>query len=120
MGLGRGNATVAQQLDPNKNLVFARAPRAAASPAAPRPVTPAAPPVALAPVITPVAAPAQVVATAVNGQLSGKPEDLGPHAPASGRRLALSREVVERIVWEVVRSFAEAIIKEEITRLTKE
>ena len=34
--------------------------------------------------------------------------------------LALSREVVERVVWEVVPQLAEAIIKEEIARLTKE
>ena len=34
--------------------------------------------------------------------------------------LALSREVVERVVWEVVPQLAEALIKEEIARLTKE
>lgn len=34
--------------------------------------------------------------------------------------LALSREVVERVVWEVVPVLAETIIKEEIARLTKE
>ena len=34
--------------------------------------------------------------------------------------LALSREVVERVVWEVVPQLAETIIKEEIARLTKD
>ena len=33
---------------------------------------------------------------------------------------ALSREIVERVVWEVVPVLAETIIKEEITRLTRE
>ncbi len=34
--------------------------------------------------------------------------------------LALSRDLVERVVWEVVPQLAEALIKEEIARLTKE
>jgi CheY-like chemotaxis protein len=34
--------------------------------------------------------------------------------------LSLSREVVERVVWEVVPTLAEALIREEIQRLTKE
>ena len=33
--------------------------------------------------------------------------------------LALSRDVVERVVWEVVPVLAETLIKEEIARLTK-
>jgi len=32
--------------------------------------------------------------------------------------LGLSREVIERVVWEVVPELAEVIIKEEIRRLT--
>ena len=32
---------------------------------------------------------------------------------------ALSRDIVERVVWEVVPVLAETIIKEEIARLTK-
>jgi hypothetical protein len=32
--------------------------------------------------------------------------------------LALSREVIERVVWEVVPELAETMIKEEIRRLT--
>jgi hypothetical protein len=34
--------------------------------------------------------------------------------------MALSKEVVERVVWEVVPQLAEILIKEEIARLTKE
>ena len=33
--------------------------------------------------------------------------------------LSLSREVVEKVVWEVVPVLAETMIKEEITRLTR-
>ena len=33
--------------------------------------------------------------------------------------LALSRDIVERVVWEVVPVLAETIIKEELARLTK-
>jgi hypothetical protein len=34
--------------------------------------------------------------------------------------LALSREVIEQVVWEVVPDLAEVLIKEEIRRLTAE
>ena len=34
--------------------------------------------------------------------------------------VALSREVVERVVWEVVPVLAETLVKEEIARLTRE
>jgi hypothetical protein len=34
--------------------------------------------------------------------------------------LSLSREVLERVVWEVVPTLAETLIREEIQRLTKE
>ena len=34
--------------------------------------------------------------------------------------LALSRDVIERVVWEVVPVLAETLIKEEIQRLTRE
>ena len=34
--------------------------------------------------------------------------------------LTLSREVIERVVWEVVPVLAETLIKEEIQRLTRE
>jgi DNA-binding response OmpR family regulator len=60
------------------------------------------------------------VAAAVNGQLAGKLGDLGLSPAQIEGVLALSREVVERVVWEVVPQLAETIIKEEIARLTKE
>jgi CheY-like chemotaxis protein len=60
------------------------------------------------------------VAAATNGQLAGKLGELGLSPQQVEAVLALSREVVERVVWEVVPQLAETIIKEEITRLTRE
>ena len=60
------------------------------------------------------------VGASVNGQLAGKLGELGLTAQQADAVLALSREVVERVVWEVVPQLAEALIKEEIARLTKE
>jgi hypothetical protein len=92
----------------------ARAP--AAGPAATPAATPAPAPVA--PIAaTPAPSP---VAAAVNGQLAGKLGALGLTQDQADAVLALSREVVEKVVWEVVPQLAEAIIKEEIARLTKE
>ena len=34
--------------------------------------------------------------------------------------LALSRDIVEQVVWEVVPTLAETLIKEEIRRLTQD
>jgi hypothetical protein len=62
---------------------------------------------------------ASAAAASVNGHLSGKLSDLGLSASQVDAVLALSREVVEKVVWEVVPQLAEAIIKEEIARLTK-
>jgi CheY-like chemotaxis protein len=76
---------------------------------------PAPPPVAVQP---PEAV--ALAAAAVNGQLAGKLGELGLTAQQAEAVIALSREVVERVVWEVVPQLAEAIIKEEIARLTKE
>ncbi len=59
------------------------------------------------------------VASAVNGHLSTKLSDLGLSASQVESVLALSRDIVERVVWEVVPQLAEALIKEEIQRLTK-
>jgi len=100
------------------------APPAPAAPPAP-PAPPPAPAVAaakpVAPVAAPVAAaPVAAVASAVNGQLAGKLGELGLTSAQAEAVLALSREVVERVVWEVVPQLAETIIKEEIARLTKE
>jgi DNA-binding response OmpR family regulator len=57
---------------------------------------------------------------AANGRLTGQLDELGLTAEQVHAVLALSRELVERVVWEVVPQLAEAMIKEEILRLTKE
>jgi CheY-like chemotaxis protein len=74
----------------------------------------------MAPTAPPAAAAVQSVAAAANGQLAGKLGDLGLTPQQVDAVLAISREVVERVVWEVVPQLAETIIKEEITRLTKD
>jgi CheY-like chemotaxis protein len=91
--------------------------------ATPRPASVQQPPVRApepAPAPARPAAPAAVAAAvaAGNGQLSGKLEALGLTPAQVDGVLALSREVVERVVWEVVPVLAETIIKEEIQRLT--
>ena len=60
------------------------------------------------------------VASSVNGHLAGKLGELGLSAQQIEAVVALSREVVEQVVWEVVPQLAETLIKEEIARLTKE
>jgi hypothetical protein len=72
------------------------------------------------PIHAPPPAAAAPVAAAVNGHLAGKLGDLGLSPAQVDAVLALSREVVERVVWEVVPQLAETIIKEEIARLTKD
>lgn len=63
---------------------------------------------------------AGVAAAHVNGgQMAAKLEGLGLTPAQVDAVMALSREVVERVVWEVVPVLAETIIKEEIARLTK-
>ena len=60
------------------------------------------------------------VAGAVNGHMAQKLGELGLSKEQADAVLALSRDVVERVVWEVVPQLAEVLIKEEIARLTKE
>ncbi len=55
----------------------------------------------------------------INGQMAAKLEELGLTPLQIDAVVALSREVVERVVWEVVPVLAETMIKEEIARLTK-
>ncbi len=96
--------------------------------AAPPPVQRAAPapaPARQAPPVhaTPpnVAPPAAAhVAASVNGHLASKLGELGLSPAQAEAVLSLSREVVERVVWEVVPQLAETLIKEEIARLMKE
>ena len=108
--------------------VGAPAPMPVVAPIAARPIT------ALSPGMPrPVAAPSALTATLlgagtepapnhvaahVNGQLAGKLEQLGLSAAQIEAVTALSREVIERVVWEVVPVLAETIIKEELARLT--
>jgi CheY-like chemotaxis protein len=92
---------------------------AAAQPApAARPAPAAAPAPAPKPVAAaPAAAPA--ISAAVNGHLAAKVGELGLTPAQADAVMALSRDVIERVVWEVVPVLAEALIKEELARLTK-
>jgi CheY-like chemotaxis protein len=96
------------------------APRPAPPLAAPAAATakPLAPPPAARPAPAAAPAAAAVAAAAVSQDLSGKLAALGLSREQIEGVLALSREVVEQVVWEVVPELAEAIIKEEIKRLT--
>jgi len=72
----------------------------------------------------PAAAPAPVAAvaaaaTAIGGDLAGKLSGLGLNSDQVNGVLALSRDVIERVVWEVVPDLAETLIREEIRRLTQ-
>lgn len=60
------------------------------------------------------------VSAAVNGQMGAKLGELGLTKDQAEAVMALSREVVERVVWEVVPQLAEVMIREELSRLTKE
>lgn len=105
-----------------ENSPFAAPPAPAPSPAPPvAAAKPAPAPVAAKPAPAPGHAPAPAPApAAVNGHLAGKLGELGLTQAQADAVLALSREVVERVVWEVVPQLAETIIKEEIARLTKD
>jgi hypothetical protein len=60
-------------------------------------------------------------AVASNGAaLRAKLESLDLTPEQTQAILALSRDVIERVVWEVVPVLAETLIKEEIQRLTRE
>lgn len=65
-------------------------------------------------------------AAAVSGVAAGAASDLASKLDGLGLNpdqiegvLALSREVIERVVWEVVPDLAETIIREELKRLTQ-
>jgi hypothetical protein len=55
-----------------------------------------------------------------DGDLSAKLQALGLTKDQMEGVLALSHELVERVVWEVVPVLAETIIKEELKRLTED
>jgi CheY-like chemotaxis protein len=85
-------------------------------------VVPAHPLQAASTTVSPRAADAaaSTSASAANGRLAAKLDELGLTSQQVEAVLALSREVVERVVWEVVPQLAEMMIKEEISRLTRE
>lgn len=90
---------------------------AAPAPAAP----PAARPAAQQPPQRPAPQPAApVIAGAIDADLSKKLAALGLTKDQVEGVLALSHDIVERVVWEVVPALAETMIKEEIQRLTAE
>jgi CheY-like chemotaxis protein len=64
------------------------------------------------------ASPVAVVSTAAENELGQRIAALGLTPEQVTAVLALSREVIERVVWEVVPELAETLIKEEIRRLT--
>jgi len=105
---------------------------AAAAPARPAPI-PRTPPPAMPP--PPLARQAQrpavgagqpaaahaVVSSAANGAaLRARLEGLELTAEQTQAVLALSREVIEQVVWEIVPVLAETLIREEIARLTRD
>jgi CheY-like chemotaxis protein len=107
-----------------------QAPAAAAIPAPPVTLAPAPPkPVAVPQAPLPAAANANAVPSEVArptapvaarglDSLQIKLSGLGLNAEQLAGVLALSREVIEQVVWEVVPDLAETIIKEELRRLT--
>lgn len=90
---------------------------------APRPVAaplPVPAPSAPAPAPAAVAAPVAHAMGANGADFAQKLGGLGLSPEQVESVLSLSREVVERVVWEVVPTLAETIIREEIQRLTSE
>jgi CheY-like chemotaxis protein len=93
------------------------APPVRAPSAVPAPVQPAsAAPVTAARSV----APGVDAIAAATGKLAPKLGELGLTSQQAEAVLALSREVIERVVWEVVPQLAETMIREEIARLTRE
>lgn len=62
--------------------------------------------------------PVAAAASAATNEMAGKLSGMGLTPAQIEGVLALSREVVERVVWEVVPTLAETLIREEIKRLT--
>lgn len=106
--------------------VVAPAPAAAAAHGAPAHAaaapaqSPAAQPAAHAAQPAASAAVAQPITALVDGSMESKLGALGLTKDQIAGVLALSREVVEQVVWEVVPVLAETMIREEIRRLSAE
>jgi CheY-like chemotaxis protein len=93
------------------------------APVVPTPARPHAPELGSAPrAAAPMAAasPAPAASNGLPADFAGKLGGIGLSAAQIEAVLALSREVVEQVVWEVVPTLAETLIKEEIRRLTQE
>jgi CheY-like chemotaxis protein len=92
-----------------------------ASPAAPAAPHGPAPGLASSVGVVGAATSAAVAASnASNGQLAAKLQHLGLTDAQVSAVLSLSREVIEKVVWEVVPVLAETMIREELKRLTSE
>jgi CheY-like chemotaxis protein len=109
-----------------KTITAIGKPMAAPPPPAPKPqpiaataaARVAAPAAASAAAANVMAAPAAVAVAAAEAELPQRLGNLGLSPDQVTAVLALSREVIERVVWEVVPELAETLIKEEIRRLT--
>ena len=119
-------AVAPRQTSPGLAAGPAFASRAPAAPApevraAPTPPTAPLSPSASAAAIAASRAPAPVAAAVTNGaDFAQKLGSLGLTQQQVEGVLSLSREVLERVVWEVVPTLAETLIREEIQRLVKE
>ncbi len=99
----------------------APAPQPAPAPPVMRPAPAAAAPPVLRtqPGVTAPPPPATAsVGRAVSDQMAPKLSQLGLSAEQAEAVMRLSKDVIERVVWEVVPDLAETIIREEIRRLT--
>jgi CheY-like chemotaxis protein len=134
-GIGRGTQPSlvsggAAQSARTGTLVFGESPNAPAvapghgpGPMPPRPApAPASAPAAASPMASTHGSSGSIggAVERANGHLAGKLGELGLSPAQADAVMALSREVVERVVWEVVPQLAETMIKEEIQRLMKE
>jgi CheY-like chemotaxis protein len=88
--------------------------------AAPVPRAPTPAPIAPTPATGLPLGVATATATRGDGEFADRLADMGLTKDQVDGVLALSREVLEQVVWEVVPQLAEVLIKEEIRRLTAE
>jgi CheY-like chemotaxis protein len=117
-------AAAAQRMNrPGGTMAFERSPAQHAAPqAAPARPAPAqqAPAHAPARAQAPAALPMVAAATSAGvGDMAQRLDGLGLTSEQVQGVLALSREVIEKVVWEVVPDLAETLIREEIRRLTQ-
>lgn len=89
-------------------------------PQAPPPRVETAKPAVVSPAKVASAPPVHAAASAAANGMEGKLQALGLTQDQVKGVLALSRDVVEQVVWEVVPQLAETLIKEELARLTSE